>query len=57
MERMMMMMILDNSKIVVPRLARKAILNKLHIPHSGMMKTRRIATEQFSWPGMGQQIA
>ena len=50
------LMILDDSKIVVPVGARKEILRLLHLPHCGISKTRQSASSDYYWPGLGRKI-
>ena len=51
------LLLLDSTRIVIPRGARKAILNELHRAHSGMTKTFKTAEQLFYWPGMRNDIA
>ena len=47
---------MDGVRIVIPRPARKAIIDELHRAHSGLTKTYKIATQLFYWPGMKSDI-
>ena len=46
----------DDHRIVVPKLARPAILEKLHQSHSGITKTRQLAKNLYFWPHMSNNI-
>ena len=48
--------LMDGTRIVIPRPARKAIMDELHRAHSGLTKTYKIATQLFYWPGMKNDI-
>ena len=50
------LIVYDNSRIVVPKSARPEILEKLHLSHSGISKTRQLAKNLFYWPGMSNAI-
>ena len=50
------LIILDDSRIVVPTAQRKNILNILHKPHAGIVKTRKLAQQLYYWPGMNNDI-
>ena len=50
------LIVYDNSRIVVPKSARPEILEKLHLSHSGISKTRQLARNLFYWPGMSNSI-
>ena len=43
-------------RILVPSSLRKDILQKLHISHQGIVKTKQIARDTVFWPGLAQQI-
>ena len=47
---------LDFRRVIVPRQARSSILDFLHKPHSGLVKTRRSAQLLYYWPGMNAAI-
>ena len=49
-------MIVHNHKIVVPRPARAEILRRLHLSHSGQVKTLALARQLYYWHGMDGQI-
>ena len=51
------LLILNDSRIVVPKQARPQLLNLLHASHSGITKTRKLAQTLYFWPGMGTEIA
>ena len=43
-------------RIIVPKELRNQILEALHKPHSGTVKTRAAAKELYYWPGMNNEI-
>ena len=43
-------------RILIPLRLRKEILQKLHISHQGIVKTKQIARDTVFWPGLAQQI-
>ncbi len=45
-----------NDRIIVPRIARKAILDLLHLPHQGLDKTLKRAKQILFWPNMANDI-
>ena len=51
------LLVLDDSKVVVPKEGRNGILKKLHIPHCGVTKTWQTAGKRYYWPAMGRNIA
>jgi hypothetical protein len=46
------LLVLNDSRIVVPRGAQKEVLKKLHIAHLGIRKTIAMASERYYWPRM-----
>ena len=46
----------DDHQIFIPKMARKVILEKLHIPHCGMSKTKTNARQLYYWPRMSTEI-
>ena len=50
-------LIIYNGRIVVPKLARKEILKKLHSSHQGIDRTKRRARQILYWPCMNSDIA
>ena len=50
------LLVVDGHKLFVPQKARKNILEKLHIPHCGITKTRQAAADLYYWPGMSTEI-
>ena len=48
--------ILNGTRVVIPRKMRKTILTKIHEGHMGIEKCRRRAREHVYWPGMNTQI-
>ena len=51
------LLVLDDSRLVNPKEARPAILEKLHAAHSGITKTRQLARSLYYWPGMNVAIS
>ena len=51
------LLVYDDSRIVIPKQARPAILKKLHESHSGITKTRQLAKNLYFWPHMGNDIS
>ena len=51
------LLVLNDSRIVVPKQARPKLLELLHASHSGIAKTRKLAQSLYFWPGMGNEIA
>ena len=49
-------LLLYYERIVVPKLARKEILEKLHIQHCGITKTFKNAKQLYFWPSMKNDI-
>ena len=45
-----------HGRIVVPKEARKAILQSLHAQHTGILKTWKNARQLYYWPGMKNDI-
>ena len=43
-------------RILIPLCLRKEILQKLHINHQGIVKTKQIARDTVFWPGLAQQM-
>ena len=52
-----LLLILDGARIVVPRRARKRILELLHRPHAGVVKTQQAACQLYYWPGMSATVS
>ena len=46
----------DESRIVVPREARKAVLQRIHSNHAGMTKSKALARQVYYWPNMAKDI-
>ena len=51
------LLVYNNSRIVVPADARPSILEQLHMPHAGIGKTRQLARQLYYWPGMSIAIS
>lgn len=49
--------IMAGNRIVVPRPARKRVLDLLHLSHSGVAKTREFARQLYYWPGLMNEVA
>ena len=47
-----LLLVLDGERIVVPRRAMKRILELLHWPHAGGVKTQQAARQLYYWPGL-----
>lgn len=45
-----------NNKIVIPTSLRKEILQRIHVNHMGIEKSKLKAREIFYWPGMSSKI-
>jgi len=50
------LVVYNDTRIVVPEMARRELLLKLHLPHSGMTKTFANARQLYFWPGMKNSI-
>ena len=50
------LVLLNNSRIVVPEEARPELLRRLHLPHSGVNRTVKQACELYFWPRMRNDI-
>ena len=50
------LLVLNNSRLVIPTLARLEILKKLHHSHSGIVKTKQLARSLSYWPTMSTEI-
>nr|XP_040576564.1 uncharacterized protein K02A2.6-like [Lepeophtheirus salmonis] len=50
------LIIVNNKRIVIPRVARKEILENLHVSHQGIVKTKQRAREIIYWPGIDIDI-
>jgi len=50
------LVILDGTRIVVPESMRRDVLKLLHLPHQGVVKTRKAAQQLYFWPGMTNNI-
>jgi len=49
-------LIVHQDRILVPISERKDILQKLHIAHAGINRTKKLARQHYYWPGMSSQI-
>ena len=50
------LIVLDASKLFIPKIARQDILDKLHSGHTGINKTLNLARHHFWWKNMTQDI-
>ncbi len=50
------LIIYDDTRIVVPAAARPEVLRRLHVPHAGLVKTRKAAQQLYYWPGINNSI-
>ena len=50
------LLVMDNNRLVVPIRARKLLLKKLHIPHTGAGKTIETTKSVYFWPAMKRNI-
>ena len=50
------LLIYDGTRIIVPPSARSRVLDLLHIPHAGQVKTKKAAQQLYYWPGMNAAI-
>ncbi len=51
------LLIMDGARIVVPRQARKQILELLHRPHTCIVKTQQAARQLYYWPRMSAAVS
>ncbi len=49
-------LIYDGTRIIVPPSARSRVLDLLHIPHAGQVKTKKASQQLYYWPGMNAAI-
>jgi hypothetical protein len=50
------LLIYKSNRIVIPRQHREEILALLHIAHAGIVRTRKLAQQNYFWPGMNNDI-
>ena len=50
------LLVLNDSRLVVPKQCQENVLRNLHSSHSGISKTRQLACNLYYWPGMSLQI-
>ena len=50
------LLVLNDSRIIVPNSIRPEILSNLHASHSGITKTKQLAKQLYYWPGMNAAI-
>ena len=46
------LLVLNDSRLIVPKVCRPSILQRLHTSHSGITKTKQLAKNLYYWPGM-----
>ena len=46
----------DGNRIVIPKTMRSQILEALHEPHAGIVRTKKLARYLYFWPGMNADI-
>ena len=46
------LLVLNDSRLVVPKECREKVLSNLHASHSGISKTRQLAKNLYYWPNM-----
>ena len=51
-----LLLILNDSRLVVPSACRQKVLSNLHASHAGISKTRQLARNLYYWPGMSASI-
>lgn len=51
------LVVLDGHRLVVPVAERGRVLDILHVPHSGMTKTKEAARQLYYWPSMSSDVA
>ena len=49
-------LVLHGARIIVPKNSRKGVLQKLHVPHQGIDRSKMRARQLFYWPGIGADI-
>ena len=49
-------LVLFRARLVIPKAARRDVLNKLHAAHQGIERTRRRARQTVYWPGIDSDI-
>ena len=50
------LLVLNDSRLIVPKQCRVKVLENLHSSHSGISKTKQLAKTLYYWPGMTAQI-
>ena len=50
------LLVYDGGRIVIPLACRPEVLRQLHVPHAGIVKTRKAAQELYYWPNMSLEI-
>ena len=50
------LLVLNDSRLVVPKECREKVLSNLHASHSGISKTRQLAKNLYYWPNMSVQV-
>ena len=52
----LLLLVLNGAWLVVPRTGRKRVLELLHLPHAGVVKTQQAARQLYYWPGMSAAV-
>ena len=50
------LLVLNDSRLVVPQACREQLLKNLHLSHSGLNKTKQLARNLYYWPNMSSSI-
>ena len=50
-------LLMYQTRLIIPERARSDILDKLHLAHQGISKTRALAKQLYYWPGISNDIA
>ena len=50
------LLILNDTRVIIPDNYKDRILEKLHFSHAGITKTKQLARQLYYWPGMGGDI-
>ena len=48
--------VLRNERIIIPVALQKEVLERLHVSHQGMVRTKQLAKDLVFWPGMNHEI-
>ena len=50
------LLVCGGDRLVVPRTYRQEVLRLLHLPHAGIVKTRKAAQQLYYWPSMTKEV-